>query len=64
MYALKARDKLHKREKERYEKDKSPKAGKRGGERSRDRDSRPTTVRREAKVSTAVASCLASQNNE
>lgn len=49
MYALKARDKLHKQEKEARHSPKNPKR-KSGPAKSPRLDSRPVTVNREAKV--------------
>ena len=58
MYALKARDKLHKREKDDYKERRGGDAGDRGRGRPREQRRQPSTARREAKVCVCVCVCV------
>ncbi len=52
MYALAARDKLHKRENDQYKERHSPRfGGKSNGKRQKGKEERPTSVQKEARVS-------------
>ena len=52
MYALAARDKLHKKEKDDYRERHSPRfGGKSNGKRQKGKDDKPTHVQKEARVS-------------